>query len=152
MKFKDKYNISTEFEDVFLFNNEKEELEHDAQMLSFKFLEEIERCLDNGSKFKKKIFAETIGKSNSFISQLYSGNKLFSFPLLAKIQKAFNINFEIKAHFNSTDYNESHTKVNVQNLQNEPDGYWVWMKKKPDYSKPDNYNPVKKSDTKLNAA
>ena len=137
MKFKDKYNISNEFDDIFTFNNEEEELEHDAQMLMYRFLEEVEKCHEGGPKFKKKDLADALGKSPSFISQLYSGDKLLSFPLLAKIQKALRITFEIKAQPNSIDYQESASNVSMLSFQNEPDGYWVWMNKNPDYSKPD---------------
>lgn len=106
MKFKDKYKVSSEFEDIFSFNSEEEELEHDAQMLTFKFLEELERSQISDSKFKKKELANALDKSPSFISQLYSGEKLMNFNLLARIQKVYNISFEIKAKRNSVDYNE----------------------------------------------
>lgn len=137
MKFKDKYKISDEFEDIFSFNSEEEELEYDAQMLTFKFLEELEKCQVNYSKFKKKDLAKALEKSPSFISQLYSGEKLMSFNLLAKIQKAFNISFEIKAKRNSLDY-RTDTQIGVDyNFQNEPEGFWVWMNRNADYSKSD---------------
>lgn len=138
MKFKDKYKISSEFEDIFSFNSEEEELEHDAQMLTFKFLEELEKCQVSDSKLKKKDLAKALGKSPSFISQLYSGEKLMSFNLLAKIQKAFNISFEIKAKQNSIDYYRAETQIDSNyNFQNEPEGFWVWMNKNADYSKSD---------------
>ena len=122
MKFKDKYKVSSEFEDIFSFNSEEEELEHDAQMLTFKFLEELERCQVNNSKFKKKELANALDKSPSFISQLYSGEKLMNFNLLAKIQKAYNISFEIKAKRNSVDYNTDTKIASDYNFLNEPEG------------------------------
>lgn len=122
MKFKDKYKVSSEFEDIFSFNSEEEELEHDAQMLTFKFLEELERCQKSGSKFKKKELANALDKSPSFISQLYSGEKLMNFNLLARIQKAYNISFEIKAKRNSVDYNTDIQIASDYNFRNEPEG------------------------------
>ncbi|MGQ1946047.1 hypothetical protein ACT3CD_02950 [Geofilum sp. OHC36d9] len=153
MKFKDKYKVSTEFEDIFAFNSEEEELEHDAQILMFKFLEELEKCNSNGSKLKKKDLASAIEKSPSFISQLYSGDKLMSFNLLAKIQKAFNINFEIKAKLNFADYGEEVPASNNFNFQSEPDGFWVWMNKNADYSKSDECcDKYDKPETEITAA
>ena len=134
MKFKDKYDISNEFDDIFSFSNEEEELEHDAQILMYKFLDEIEKCHSNGPKLKKKDIAKSLGKSASFISQLYSGDKLLSFPLLAKIQKVFNISFEIKAKVLSNDYNQNSPNLNLNSFYNEPEGFWVWKNKKPNYS------------------
>lgn len=135
MKFKDKYNISKEFEDIFTFDSEEEEIMHDAQMLMYKFLEEIEKSYANGPKFKKKYLADALGKSQSFISQLYSGDKLISLPLLAKIQKALNINFEIKAFHNAFDYNKTTQGLKLPKMYEEPEGHWVWKTKKPDYLK-----------------
>lgn len=153
MKFKDKYKISNEFEDLFSFNSEEEELEHDAQMLTFKFLEELERCYINGPKFKKKHLAKALDKSPSFISQLYSGDKLMNFTLLAKIQKAFDISFEIKAKQISADYDPGTPLISDYNFRNEPEGYWVWKNKNPDYSKPDNCcDKYEKPKTDINAA
>jgi transcriptional regulator with XRE-family HTH domain len=153
MKFKDKYKISSEFEDIFAFDSEEEELEHDAQMLTYKFLEELEKCHSNGPKFKKKDLARAIEKSPSFISQLYSGEKLMSFNLLAKIQKAFNISFEIKAKSNSVDYGTKAPTANDFNFQNEPDGFWIWMNKNADYSKADECcETYDKPETEITAA
>ena len=153
MKFKDKYKISNEFEDIFSFNSEEEELEHDAQMLTFKFLEELEKCQGSGSKLKKKDLAKALEKSPSFISQLYSGEKLMNFTLLAKIQKAFKISFEIKAKRNSVDYSRDAQIDRNYNFQNEPEGFWVWMNKKADYSKSDEYlDSYKKPKNDITAA
>lgn len=150
MKFKNKYNISKEFEDIFTFDSEEDEIMHDAQMLMYKFLEEIEKSYANGPKFKKKYLADALGKSQSFISQLYSGDKLISFPLLAKVQKAFNISFDIKVNPNTVDYNESAERVSIPKSYDEPDGYWIWKTKKPDYSKFDDCcTPDDSTDTNL---
>lgn len=137
MKFKDKYKISKEFEDLFSFNSEEDELEHEAQMLMFKFLEEVEKCYITGPGLKKKDIAEALGKSRSFISQIYSGDKLINFFHLAKLQKAFDLNFEIKAKLNTVKYSESASRSAIKSFSTTPEGTWVWMKNKPDYSKKD---------------
>jgi hypothetical protein len=48
MKFKDKYKVSSEFEDLFAFESEQEELEHEAKMLTQQVLNEVARCYSNG--------------------------------------------------------------------------------------------------------
>jgi transcriptional regulator with XRE-family HTH domain len=142
MKFKDKYKISEDFEDLFSFDSEEDELEHDAQMLTYKFLEELEANYSTGKKFKKKDLARAINTSPSFISQLYSGEKLLSLNLIAKIQKAFNISFEIKAKANSISYSEVVTEPKNLNYRSDEEGFWIW-KKVSDYS-----NDNKSCDTK----
>lgn len=152
MKFKDKYTISKEFEDIFSFENEKEELEHDAKMLMLQFFNEMENCKEENSNWKKKDLAKALGKSPSFISQLYSGDKIPSLQLLAKIQKALNISFKISARDESKNYNERTDKMNFQNIQNDPSGYWVWIKKQPDYSKTNNLQELENLSEKITAA
>jgi len=152
MKFKDKYTISKEFEDIFSFQNEKEEIEHDAQMLVQKFLEEVEKCFETGPGIKKKDIADALGKSRSFVSQLYSGEKLMNFIHLAQLQKSLNLNFEIKAKLNDTRYSELPSKNSIRSFMNTADGNWVWIKNKPDYNKEDNCGNDRKANSKVNAA
>lgn len=102
MKFKDKYNVSGEFVPVFAFRSEKEEMEHEAKMLMFRFLREIGNISQTGFALKKNELAVKLGVSPSYITQLYNGTKLMNFTLLAKLQKAFNINFEIIARPNES--------------------------------------------------
>ena len=74
MKFKEKYNINSDFEDLFSFNSKEEELEHEAKMIMFRFLSELEKL--NGKPIKKKELAKAIETSPSFITQLYQGDKI----------------------------------------------------------------------------
>ena len=153
MKFKDKYNISEEFKDIFSFQSEEDELEHDAQMLVQKFLEEVEKCFETGPKIKKKDIADALGKSRSFVSQLYSGDKLLNFFHIAQLQKSLNLSFEIEAKLNEVKYSDLSSKNAIKNFMNTPDGNWVWIRNKPDYSKDDNYcNKSTKKSSNINAA
>ena len=96
MKFKEKYNISPEFENLFTFKTKDDETEHEAKMLMFRFLSELEKL--NGDKpFKKKDLAKSLKTSPSYITQLFNGDKLINLTTLAKIQEAYKICFEIKA-------------------------------------------------------
>ena len=100
MRYKDKYKISKEFEGLFTFSDEKEELDHEAYMIMFRFLSEIEKYQVAGKDLKKKELASKLGVSPSYITQLFNGDKLLNLTMLAKIQKAFNITFEIKTRKN----------------------------------------------------
>ncbi len=124
MKYKNKYNLPDEFADLFDTLTEEDQIEIDAQMLSFKFLEAVEKHCEP-KKLKKKEIAEAIGKSQSFISQVYSGDKLLNMTLLAKLQKAFNITFDIKAAQNSLNYDFSDLS-DLPDIDKKPKGYWVW--------------------------
>ncbi len=75
MKFKDKYNIGPGFEDLFSFKNKEEELEHEAKMIMFRFLSELDKVFAE-KPIRKKDLAAAIKTSASFITQLYQGNKL----------------------------------------------------------------------------
>ena len=106
MRFADKYKITEGYENLFSFTSEEEELEHESRMIMFKFLKELDVLSGSGRKLKKKDLAIALDKSPSFISQLYSGEKLLSLKLLAKIQKAFDITFENKAIPNTLNYSK----------------------------------------------
>lgn len=99
MKFKDKFEVNKEFSSLFEFDSEKDEIQHDAYMLMFKFLSELERVTDNS--IHKKDLAIALNTSRSFISQLFSGNKLANLTSLAKLQHAYNLTFEVKAVLNN---------------------------------------------------
>lgn len=96
MKFKKKFDISPEFESLFEFNTKKDEIEHEAKMLMFKFLSSFEELFPS-KQVKKTELASKIGTSPSFITQLYRGNKLVSLTTLAKLQDAYKFTYEIKA-------------------------------------------------------
>jgi len=54
MKFKEKYNIDPEFESVFTEKSKEEELEHEAKMIMFRFLNELEK-MNSDNPIKKRI-------------------------------------------------------------------------------------------------
>ncbi len=144
MKFKDKYIISPEFEDLFSFKTKEEEIEHEAKMIMFRFLSELEK-INPEKPIKKKDFAKAIKTSASFVTQLYQGDKLINLLSLAKIQDAYDLTFEIKAKPNSENYKaeveQSYNDVfPTVNLTDES-GYWVYVSKNPNY-KSGKFDPV----------
>ena len=104
MKLNEKYDINPEFEDLFAFKSKDEENEHEAKMIMFRFLSELEKL--NGKPIKKKELAKALETSPSYITQLFRGDKLINLPTLAKIQNAFDFTFEITAKPNVLSYDE----------------------------------------------
>jgi transcriptional regulator with XRE-family HTH domain len=105
MTYNEKYNVSPEFENLFNFKSKEEEFEHEAKMLMFRFLSEMEK-LNNSNPLKKKELAKAIGTSASYITQLYQGDKLIYLITLAKLKQAYDFTFEIKAKSNIGNYSD----------------------------------------------
>ena len=91
---KPKNNINPEFEDLFSFSFKEEEIEHDAKMLMFHFLDKIQKIADDKS-LNRKDLAQKIGPSASYITQLFRGDKLINLTTLAKFQKELDFKFSI---------------------------------------------------------
>ncbi len=70
------------------------QIEHDTQMLAFKFLGEIQTCQEILGINRKEL-AKKVGTSASYITQLYRGDKLPNLEILTKMAHALNIEFKI---------------------------------------------------------
>ncbi|MEK6480865.1 helix-turn-helix transcriptional regulator [Catalinimonas sp. 4WD22] len=92
---KNKENIQQAFDDLFSFKDEKGEIKHNAHMLMFRFLSEVERVAEE-KNLKKKDLAKMIGTSPSYVTQLFRGDKLINMETLAKLEKGLGIEFVIK--------------------------------------------------------
>jgi plasmid maintenance system antidote protein VapI len=103
-KFKDLFNLS-----------ENEKIEHDAQMLSFIVLSEFEKILVEKG-WSRKDLADKIGTSPSYITQLFRGDRLLNFKMIAKMQKALNaeINISVSLHHLSKNENRNGKSVNYK--------------------------------------
>lgn len=127
--------VLKEFEDLFTFKSEEEEIDHEKQMIVFRFLSEVERVYIEQSgekKLNKKKLAEMIGKTPSFITQLFNGNKILNFDTIARLQKALDIKFEIKARESfdasamfSNDYFDSYRQKHYNT-----EGFWAFYRLK----------------------
>lgn len=137
MKFNKKFEISPEFESLFALNTKEEELEHEAKMIMFRFISEIQK-LNFEKPIKKKELAKAIGTSASYITQLYQGDKLINLLTLAKFQKFYDVTFEVKAKSNSENYSsevgKSFDPSKLKNRMNDENGLWVFINKNPDYN------------------
>ncbi len=91
-----KQKINNPWDDLLKFKNEDEEIEHEAQMLMYSFLSEVERYQDLQGVNKKSL-AEKIKTSASYITQLFRGNKPLNFNTIARIQKVLKVRFQVNA-------------------------------------------------------
>ena len=82
------------FDEILDHKSKEEALAHDAAMLSFRFISEINKImLEKG--MSKKMLASQVGISPSYVTQLFNGGKLVNCEILARFQKILNITFEI---------------------------------------------------------
>lgn len=86
--------IKSAFDDLFKFENEKDQYEVDAKLLMAKFLSELNPVIEEKG-LKRKELAEMIGTSASYLTQLYRGHKLINLITLAKLQKALDVKFAV---------------------------------------------------------
>lgn len=68
-----------------------------ARMIMYRFLSEIERTNGTQRGLKKKL-ATAIGKSKSYVSQLFRGDRVVNLLLLAKFERTLGIKFKIVAY------------------------------------------------------
>jgi transcriptional regulator with XRE-family HTH domain len=82
--------------EILAADNEEEAIEQDAQMIMFRFLSEIER-FQKMENVNRKTLAEKIKTSASYITQLFRGDRPLNILSVAKMGKALNIEFDIRA-------------------------------------------------------
>ncbi len=121
---------SKTLESLFKFESKEQKTQHNAQIISYKILSEIEEILEQRN-LKKKDLAEKIGISKSFITQLFRGTKTVNTNLMAKFEEALDIIFDIKA--SSIFIEEYNQNINAQVLQKNQNkvskGQWYYCHK-----------------------
>ena len=104
-----------DFDSLFELSPEEDD-KHEARMIMYRFLSEIERVSTPNRGLKKRL-ADAVGKSKSFITQLFNGDRLLNLTMLAKFQKALGIKFKIIAYpadeFDKYNGHQQHYTVNV---------------------------------------
>jgi transcriptional regulator with XRE-family HTH domain len=78
------------------FETDEEKLMFEAEMLHLATMQLVAQLMKENNMNKKQL-AEALNTSQSFITQLFSGDKLLNFKLLAKLQRVFNVSFSINA-------------------------------------------------------
>lgn len=91
---KELQKIKKEFDDIFTFENEQDQIEVDAHTLMSKFLSEVQEVADKKGINRKELAVE-IGTSASYLTQLFRGHKLMNLLTAAKLQRALDFKFDI---------------------------------------------------------
>lgn len=114
-----KDEIKKSFDKLFEFHTEKEELEHGARMIMARFLSELQPIIEEKGLNKRDI-ADILKTSASYVTQLYNGDKITNLITLYKLEKHFDITFNIKAYCNIKYENNSNEIINFLKAKSEP--------------------------------
>lgn len=127
-----KIEISAEFAD--LFSNElSDQNKVDALVLAAKFLEIINNELEEKEITRKRL-AEMLGKSGSWLTQLFRGDKLPNLETLAHISNVLEISFDIKNTSRRQTIEEVNSEIidNLRKFENKKSTIFAIVK--PDWS------------------
>lgn len=86
--------IQEQLKELLRFHNDTEKLQFEAEKIHLDVMYQV-RLLMSEHGMNKKMLAERLDTSKGYISQLFSGDKLINLKLLAKLQRIFNVRFEI---------------------------------------------------------
>jgi ribosome-binding protein aMBF1 (putative translation factor) len=84
--------IREAFSGLFTARTDGQHRADEAQLLSFRFLSEIERIMDE-RQLTRRSLAEAVGTSPSYITQLFRGSRLLNIDMLARFEQALFIRF-----------------------------------------------------------
>lgn len=87
--------INPEYEDLFSFNTTDEKHKHNAEMISFRILSEIEKLCEE-KDINRTELAKMINTSKSYVTQLFRGSKQVNTLLLGKLEEILDVSFEVK--------------------------------------------------------
>lgn len=104
----------------FKSSNQKAKLEE--ELLSLKFIATIEELLEQNDVNRSDL-ANILDSSKSYVSQVFSGDKMLNIRILARIQRALNVSFKLYAVDNNRFQFEKvscnlHRRINLQDYLN----------------------------------
>ena len=85
-----------ELESLLKFSDEADKLNLEAELLHLKFVGVLEELMKK-ARISKTELAERLSLSGGYITQLFAGDKLFTFKMLVNLQHALDFNFKIEA-------------------------------------------------------
>lgn len=98
MKLKN-IDINPQYEELFSFNSVDEKVRHNAEMISFRILSEVDKLCEE-MNINKTELAKRIKTSKSYVTQLFRGSKQVNTLLLGKLEEALDVSFEVKIKLN----------------------------------------------------
>jgi len=100
-----KDNIQKAFQELLTPASYEEKIEDEARLIMASFLSEVEKKYKEKG-WRRKDLAKKTGTSPSYMTQLFRGTKLINLEMIAKMQDALNIKFNI----HSVDLDEERTQ------------------------------------------
>ncbi|HEX2866932.1 MAG TPA: helix-turn-helix domain-containing protein [Ignavibacteriales bacterium] len=91
----DEQEIEKKMEDLLSFENSAEVEEFDEIVFHLRVMNEIKDVLKKKNWNKKKL-ADELGTTQSYISQLFSANKLVNTKLIGKLERVLKIRFNVE--------------------------------------------------------
>lgn len=87
-------NIQKRLEDLFTFKSDKDRLQFETEILHLDIMHQIKYLMDKKG-LKKVDIALELGTSKGYITQLFTADKIVNLKTLAKLQRTFQIKFDI---------------------------------------------------------
>lgn len=118
----EKDNSLTKLNQMLEFKSNKEKARLEEELLSLKFIATLEELLEQNEVNRTEL-AKILESSKSYVSQVFSGEKMINIRTLAKIQRALNVSFKLYAVDNKKFQFEKvscnlHRRINLQDYLN----------------------------------
>ncbi|MCX7877333.1 MAG: helix-turn-helix domain-containing protein [Ignavibacteria bacterium] len=114
-----KIEIQKRLDKALMFRNQEEADLFEAEKLQLDILAQLREYMQV-NRISKANIAKLLNTSKSYITQLFSGDKLLNLKTLAKLQKRLNIkfNFTLIDKKNKRNYNEQDKEIDKYNKEN----------------------------------
>lgn len=118
------------FRDILIPESDKAKLEFEAKMIHLDFIAKLQELMEVKNINNKKELADLLETSPSFVTQLFSGEKLINLKLLAKLQRVLDIKYGIfsdqylrlKNNFRGNLANKGYREIKINTKGLEPSG------------------------------
>jgi ribosome-binding protein aMBF1 (putative translation factor) len=80
--------------DIIDFKNDREKIDFKATIISFDFMDQIQLLMDK-HKMSRQALAKKMYIDTRVIDELFSGDRVLTLRMLAKIQDVFDVRFRI---------------------------------------------------------
>ena len=130
-------SIEKKFKTLLKIKNDNEKIQLKAEMLHLDIMNEISQLMEKKSISKTQL-ADKLNVSKSYITQLFTGDKLINLKLLSQIQVIFDVSFTIQPKDNFKKYGSFDSKKIVK----------LFRKPKMEFMDPDEHNEFKKYEYK----
>lgn len=84
--------IQERFKSILSFEDDNDKLEFETSLIHLDIIDNIIELM-NERGYTKARLAKKLGTSKSYITQLFSGDKLVNLQLIAKLQRIFDVKF-----------------------------------------------------------